>query len=584
MEGVLRGSQLPAPRFRIAPLADELRQVRGFTDLQTFFPALSRIYRLSKHQSPHVWMDNKWRIVGVDISGASGPCSLQLVGNRQEGGAVTSDASPERKQAFLKVTHLLDPIRWMKGRYSLPQHTGLPWHTRTWFTAMNKLQDPDNQAYVETMASYALGRLREEGVSPHFNEFYGAFCARAAIYRYNLSDEYQSFKNARWFWNGQKRGLYSLCVVDAANPEKPVLEELVNELLREPSVIGDDSDGASSVSEEEIAVEGGDTGPEELASLHSDDLSDMEFESSDEETARTSQDSDDEDTDEEEDTDEDEEEDYRIYSVFRNFPVMLIAVEENKGTMDELMDDEGQVGAKVGTPEWEERWSAWLFQVVAALSCAQSLLGFTHNDLHTNNVVWTETTEPYLWYKNRAGGIFRVPTFGKLFRLIDFGRSIFSINSKTFISDDFRAGNDAEGQYCFKPLHPRPSKEEYVPPNPSFDLSRLAVSLFDGIFPEAPAEKEGGSLLSSEDDLKVRETVSPLYNLLWSWMVDDDGENILIEADGEEKFPDFGLYRHIAAKVHSAVPAQQFSKPSFDQFHVAEKEVPEGQRWWHLFA
>jgi hypothetical protein len=563
-------------------MADELRHVRGFTDLQTFFPTLSRIYRLSKHQSPHVWLDNKWRIVGLDISGTSGPCNLQLVNSRDASGA---SIDSESKRAYLKVTHLLDPIRWMKGRYSLPQHTGLPWHTRTWFTAMNKLQDPDNQAYVEAMASYALGRLREEGVSPHFNEFYGAFCARAAVYRYNLSDEYQSFKNARWFWNGQKRGLYSLCVVDAANPEKPVLEELVNELLREPSVM-DDSDERSSVSEEEIAVEGGDTGPEEVGSLHSDDLSEMDFESSgDEDTEEGGGTGDEEtDSDDEDAAETDDEDDYRIYSVFRKFPVMLIAVEENRGTMDQLLDNEKAVGVPIGTPEWEERWSAWLFQVVAALSCAQSLLGFTHNDLHTNNVVWTETTEPYLWYKNRAGGVFRIPTFGKLFRLIDFGRSIFSINGKCFISDDFRTGNDAEGQYCFKPLHPHPREEERVAPNPSFDLSRLAVSLLDGVFPEAPAEKEGGTVLSKEEGLVVRETVSPLYNLLWSWMVDDDGENILIQPDGEEKFPDFGLYRHIAAKVHSAVPAQQFSRPALDRFQVAEKEVPAGQRIWNLFA
>jgi hypothetical protein len=496
---------------------------------------------------------------------------------------LATDGTTSSKAAFLKVTHLLDPVRWMKGCYSLPQHTGLPWHSRTWLTANHKLQNPNNQAYVEAMASYALGRLREEGVSPHFNEFYGAFCARADIYRYNLNDEYASFKQSRWFWNGQRKGLYSLCVVDVKNPGTPVLQDLVDEMLKEPSVIDDDSDGGPS--EEEILVEGGDTNEKiELESLHSDDFSDVSFASDDEDDDSDS-DSDAEDGDEEEEEEEEEdEEEYRIYATFREFPVMLVAVEENKGTMDALMDSEEAVGATVGTPEWELRWSAWLFQVVTALSCAQSLLGFTHNDLHTNNIVWIDTDEPYLWYKSRAGGMFKVPTFGKLFRIIDFGRSIFSINDKLFISDDFSKGNDAEGQYCFKPLHPRPAPEEVVPPNPSFDLSRLAVSLLDGIFPEAPKEKRDGSILSSEEGMVVKETVSPLYNLLWSWMVDDTGENILIDADGEEKFPDFGLYRHIAAYVHSAVPAQQFSKPAFDQFQVAEKEVPAGQRAWHLFA
>lgn len=558
-------------------MAEDLKRVNGFSDLQTFFPTLSRIYRLSKHDSQNVWFDNAWQIAGLDISGTSGPCRVKVL---------AADGTESWKAAFLKVTHLLDPVRWMKGRYSLPQHTGLPWHSRTWLTANHKLQDPNNQAYVEAMASYALGRLREEGVSPHFNEFYGAFCARAGVYRYNLNDEYASFKRERWFWNGQHKGLYSLCVVDTKNPNNPVMQDLIDEILKEPLRMKDDASDSKGgpPSEEEIIVEGGDTNEKiEIGSLHSDHFSDVSFES-EEEGGDTDEGTDEDADDEEEEEGEEEDDEYRIYANFRDFPVMLIAVEENKGTMDALMDSEEEVGATTGTPEWEMRWSAWLFQVVAALSCAQSLLGFTHNDLHTNNVVWTETDEPYLWYKSRAGGIFKVPTFGKLFRIIDYGRSIFSINGKIFISDDFGSGNDAEGQYCFKPLHPRPVPEEVVLPNPSFDLSRLAVSLIDGIFPEAPAEKKGGAVLSSEEGLTVKETISPLYNVLWSWMVDDEGENILIEADGEEKFPDFGLYRHIAAHVHSAVPAQQFSKPAFDQFQVAEKEVATGQRIWHLFA
>ncbi len=82
----------------------------------------------------------------------------------------------------------------------------------------------------------------------------------------------------------------------------------------------------------------------------------------------------------------------------------------------------------------------------------------------------------------------------------------------------------------------------------------------------------------------MRETVSPLYNVLWSWMIDDDGANILIEPDGDERFPDFELYRHIAAKVHNAVPARQFSKPIFDRFQVEPGSVEAGVKRWSLFA
>lgn len=531
-------------------MPEELKHVRGFHDLQTYFPTLSKLFRITKHQSGTIWLDSKYRISAIDISGTSGLCSVGLTSNTDASGSVI------QRDAFLKVTHLLDPIRWMKGEYSLPKQAGLPWHTKTWSAAWTKLQDPANQAYIEVVASYALSRLRDLGISPHFNEFYGAFCANADTYRYNLTEEFKSFRNTRWFWHGQKRGLYKLHVAYSKDPNEEVTADVLKDILREPSV----SD-ISSESEQEIDVELVD---DEAASLHSDKMSDISF-AEEKESDITSEDTEIEDK-------------YRIYSEITNFPVMMIGLENNEGTMDSLLDDYGLVGATPGTAAWEDRWSAWIFQVLAALSVAQGVIGFTHNDLHTNNIVWTRTEEEFLYYTKRSGEVFKVPTFGKLFRIIDFGRAIFTINGKMFFSDDFKSGNDADGQYCFRPLHPKPVHE--VKPNPSFDLARLSVSLFDALFPDAPEDKEGGVEMSSEEGLQMMETVSPLYNVLWSWMIDDEGRNILVEPSGEERFPDFDLYKHIAESVHGAVPAQQFSAPAFDRFQVNPSEIGDVKKWY----
>jgi len=565
MDTNLRGMNLPSPRFRLAPLPKELCEVKGFNSLQTFFPTLSKLYRLDKYQTEGVWFDSKWRIVGLDISGTSGPCSLKLVPNQD----LSGDLSGCRQHnAYLKVTHLLDPVKWMKGKYSLPKQNGLPWHNKTWTNAWSKLQDPWNQAYVEAVASYALGRLRDEGVSPHFNEFYGAFCARADLYRYNMTEEFGSFRNARWFWNGQKNGLYKLRVINTGDADA-VDEQALEEYLREPSVVNSDEESGSEESVEEVelseeseveAVEAIEL--EEVTSIHSGNMSEISFA---EESENNSEESDAPD------------DSYKFYSELTDFPVMMIAIEQNSGTMDALLDNIEEIGVNRGTPEWELRWSAWLFQVIAGLTVAQAVFGFTHNDLHTNNIVWTPTSEEFLYYTLASGATFKVPTFGKLFRIIDFGRAIFSINGNQFISDDFRAGNDADGQYSFKPLHPQPSVE--VPPNPSFDLSRLAVSLVDSLFPEQPAEKEGGVVLSDEEGITVVETESDLFNCMWSWMVDDDGANVLINADGSERYPDFYLYKHIAAYVHGAVPSQQLKHPAFDRFQVNPSEVGDVKKW-----
>lgn len=544
---------LPTPYFRTGPLAEALFHVDGYRNLQTYFPTLTKLFRLAKwNADQEIWMDSAWRVQSIDCSGTAGPCTVSLVPNGTPGETVS-------RPAYLKVTHLLDPIRWMRGEYALPKESGLPWHRKGWQRAWQKLQDPGNQAYVDAIACYALGRLREEGHSPHFNLFYGAFCARAGTYRYNLSEDFPSYRHERWFWRAHQKGLFALRVIDSAGAAQEFPADVLQEFMEAA-----DSETESGSEEELEEMDLTEEGAGSIASA--DSMSDVSFASG---SGSSGSESNEEDT-------------VTIYSQMENFPVMLILAEQNVDTMDSLFEDHEATGAKPGTAAWEERWAAWLFQVVAALSCAQAVFGFTHNDLHTNNIVWTATDQEWLTYSTRSGSVFRVPTFGKVFRIIDFGRAIFRVNGQQFISDDFKTGNDAEGQYAFPPLVQRPVRE--VRPNPSFDLCRLAVSLIDGVFPKMPKEKKEGAVLSDEPGLRVLETESALYNMVWSWMIDDAGRNIFINPDGSERFPDFDLYKHIAAEVHRAVPAQQIHSAAFDGFQIDQTAVPAGTKVYSLFC
>ena len=559
MSTQLRGSLLPNPRFYTAPLSSELLHVEGYKHLQTFFPTLTKVFRLGKWNAggDEIWMDTRWRIVGIDCSGTAGPCTVTLKSNKDASGT-----SLRTQRAFLKTTHLLDPIHWIQGDYSLPKENGMPWHHKAWQKAWQKLQDPGNQAYIDSVAAYSLGRIREEDLSPHFNIFYGSFCARADKYRYNLTDDFGSYRHERWFWKGHNKNLFAIKVVNIENPEEPVSPEVMKEVLQQYGNSQSGSDSDSSEELDEISLE-----EDEAASIHSaDSMSDVSFAAS---AIPESEDDDGDDT-------------HNIYAEIVNYPVMLIITEESNGTMDALFENHEEVGCKPGTAGWDARWSAWTFQIIAALSCAQSLLGFTHNDLHTNNILWSKTDMEYVVYTTRAGNYFKVPTFGKIFRIIDFGRAIFTINKYQFISDDFKAGNDAEGQYVFSPLCQKVTKQ--IPPNPSFDLSRLAVSMIDGIYPMKPASRKNGCVLSSEKDLVVYETESPLYNLLWKWMVDDNGKNIFVNADGSERFPAFDLYKHIAEFIHSAIPSQQIFAEAFSEFQVEASIFPSDQKKYSLFC
>jgi len=122
------------------------------------------------------------------------------------------------------------------------------------------------------------------------------------------------------------------------------------------------------------------------------------------------------------------------------------------------------------------------------------------------------------------------------------------------MSSDFAPGQDAAGQYNWGPFY-----NDGLPllePNMSFDLCRLAVSLFDSICPDEEARED-----------------SPLAQLLWNWMLDDEGGSVLFEEDGEERFPGFELYIHIAASVHGAVPCEQFGAKPFRCFKWKGKDA-----------
>jgi hypothetical protein len=544
MDPRLKGSRLPSPSVFSFDVPSQLKQHAGFEEVQSFYPGMGIVANIKTAPETDLWLDHRHRVTNVfshDSNKTSGKVSIRIEKNSQESGVDIQDIS-----GFRKITHLLDPVKWLQGKYSIPKHALLPWHQDSWEATWNKLQDPMNQAYVEALAAYAFSRLREADISPHFHFFYGALCGKADTYAYNITDCYMSYRHARWFWASQEKNLFKISFDDAIN------DEVKEALLKQPDELEDSSD--ESGSEEELTgidcIDLAET--QSLHSLNSAESSD--FESASDNTDET----------EGSDDNSDDEDDLEIFADIHKFPVMMIYTESSEGTMDDLLDDYDEVGATPGTAAWEQTWKAWIFQIMAALSVAQTIFGFTHNDLHSNNVVWSKTDKTHFVYKLNSGITFKVPTYGKIFRIIDFGRAIFRINDNMFFSDDFKKGNDAAEQFNFGEMYDESQPE--VHPNPSFDLCRFTVGIFESLFPESPPLKKNGKLLSEEPDLQIHETESELYNLLWSWLVCDDGHNVLMDPDGSERYPDFELYKVITSQVHSAVPADQFQKKIFDCF------------------
>jgi hypothetical protein len=167
--------------------------------------------------------------------------------------------------------------------------------------------------------------------------------------------------------------------------------------------------------------------------------------------------------------------------------------------------------------------------------------------------MFVETNKKYILYEYN-GKKYLVPTYGKIYKIIDFGRSIFTIQNQVFCGDCYYKNGDAYTQYNFGPC--LNEAKQNVAPNYSFDLCRLACSMFD-------------HCISNISDIYKASSLTPFKQLVIRLCTDDKGLNVLYKRNHEERYPCFKLYKMIARNVHNHTPdilleTSDFSKYMYD--------------------
>jgi hypothetical protein len=455
------------------------------------------------------------------------------------------------KPVFIKYSPLLDPIRYMIGKYvddienihslPTPHKTGLP-----------KLYDCNNAAYVDSFFYFLSSKTLHAYNFVHGIDFYGSFLGVQDKYKMNVADDIEYLMTSSFF-NEHVNKLFSICNYNpgsffaASSRSNRTKLRISNTNAHNLSTINI-SDCITTIDEPvddvdtEVIYENN-LHPE-IETVHSNsrnttsssENSDINYSSTDEDDETNEEDWE---TDPETDTSDTSSTNDEVQNGYiHNFPVQLICLEHCKGTLDELF-----VKNRIN----EHQAASALFQVIMILITYQKMFHFTHNDLHTNNVMYIDTDEPYLYYKYE-NLCYKVPTYGKIFKLIDFGRSIYEFNGRTMCSDSFGPGGDAATQYNCEPYLDK--TKLIIVPNYSFDLCRLGCSIYDFIIPE-------------DEDVS---NYDELQKTIHRWCLDDRGKNILYRSNGEERYPNFKLYKMIARTVHQHTPQAQLTYPFFKQF------------------
>ena len=178
---------------------------------------------------------------------------------------------------------------------------------------------------------------------------------------------------------------------------------------------------------------------------------------------------------------------------------------------------------------------------------------FTHNDLHINNIMYRATEKTYLYYKlNNI--YFKVPTFGYLFKIIDFGRSIFTFHKKIFFNDTFEKHGEAEGQYTVQNhLNFKNPDKDVIKQNFHFDLCRLAITILD---------------VCEFDSMKNYHNKQSFVDFIYNMTLTESGESLFNLEDN------FNMYISISKFASNSLPKNIIQNIIFNQYRIQKKNFP----------
>ena len=69
------------------------------------------------------------------------------------------------------------------------------------------------------------------------------------------------------------------------------------------------------------------------------------------------------------------------------------------------------------------------------------------------------------------------------------------------------------------------------------------------------------------------EDLDDVQEIIVEWCKDDKNKNILYKKNGEERYPEFKLYKMIARNVHNHTPVRQLEREQFSQYKVSKKKI-----------
>ena len=552
---------------------------------QNYIPVYQRFFSLNDTNFNNINLNHRWHVSGVNGSDRDDHhifnCKLKHA----------TSGKTKDKDVFVKMAPLLDPYKYLIGKYDVTDDKlfALPQLTSTPADCNAKFLDPNNAAYVDGLFVFLTSNLMSAHNFPHGVDYYGSFLGIKNNFTINVFDDIEYLNNSEFF-NKNKNKLFKIddyehLFKNETQKLNPITIEHNTSARSQMSIASFDNKIFDGVFEENTmnlndlrdlsadlcdlvdltnADSFGNTDAKQITLKSNSTCSSRSSHTENEDTAHDETCADenapdddvsggDDDTEWEDDASDSGSGSYeeeQICATIEKFPVQIICMENCEDTFDNLI---------LNNELTSQEWHSALMQVIMMLITYQKAFGLTHNDLHSNNIMYNHTDKKFISYCYKKK-YYKVPTFGRIFKIIDFGRSIYKYDGKLFCSDSFQIGGDAATQYNTEPY--LNEKKPRLEPNFSFDLCRLACSIFDYVIDDV-------------DDIRlIKKCKDPVKRLILEWCLDDKGINMLYKNDGTDRYPEFKLYKMIARCVHNHTPQAQLDRPEFNAFSEFKGDIP----------
>lgn len=534
---------------------EELLNVQN---LQNYIPLYSMFFSLTESNYNNINLNNVLSIYNILEKQNENIYNSEIINIKGE---------KQIKPVFFKLSPLLDPVKYMVGKYDISNNQILNLPKYNSKNSHPKIRDPNNAAYVDGFFTYLTSQLLHKHGMIHCLDFYGSFLGNKNNFIFDISEDLEYIYKSDFFHKNNNQlfkleeGYYSqLLNYDTRNYKEKLnfKDEVLPENILNLSDISDlsqldslfiNKDDNSTFDNAKLLFE-----YDNSENIRNNSLSSSKSNCSSRtsNTDKSCQDDDPNTEDKQSDIDTSSNSDYStinddtVFATINTFPVHIIALEKCDNTLDYLLTNNELKSKELGSI---------IIQILMILITFQKTFGLTHNDLHTNNIMYNETEKQYLYY-HVNNKYYKVPTFGKIFKIIDFGRAIYKFRGNIICSDSFHPKGDAATQYNFEPYFNENNPR--LEPNFSFDLCRLGCSMFD---------------LFVDDISEVNKVSSPIEKIIIDWCLDDKSRNVLYKNNGEERYPDFKLYKMIARTVHNHKPIDVLNNTYFDNYIIPKKKI-----------